>query len=82
MILMERTGRRYLRIVKFIDAFTLAYNALTRESGVAAVLECGKWSCLGMFLFLESCTMVSFFLPILFSFSTVFDLALRLGRMK
>ncbi|KAG4438992.1 hypothetical protein IFR05_005508 [Cadophora sp. M221] len=51
-------GRRYLRFLKFIDAFALAFEAFSSHSGIVAVLEFGKWSCMGMFLFLESCTML------------------------
>ncbi|PVH85930.1 hypothetical protein DL98DRAFT_583018 [Cadophora sp. DSE1049] len=51
-------GRRYLRFLKFIDAFALAFEAFSKHSGIVAVLEFGKWSCMGMFLFLESCTIL------------------------
>ncbi|CZT00615.1 related to PEX11 domain protein [Rhynchosporium graminicola] len=51
-------GRRYLRFLKFIDAFSLAFETLSSRSGVVAFLEFGKWSCLGMFLLLESCTIL------------------------
>ncbi|KAH7313200.1 PEX11 domain-containing protein [Rhexocercosporidium sp. MPI-PUGE-AT-0058] len=51
-------GRRYLRFLKFIDAFALAFEAFSTYSGIIAVLEFGKWSCLGMFLLLESCTIL------------------------
>ncbi|KAL2061866.1 hypothetical protein VTL71DRAFT_7244 [Oculimacula yallundae] len=51
-------GRRYLRFLKFIDAFSLAFEALSTRNGILAILEFGKWSCLGMFLLLESCTIL------------------------
>ncbi|KAH9208814.1 peroxisomal biogenesis factor 11 [Leptodontidium sp. 2 PMI_412] len=51
-------GRRYLRFLKFTDAFALAFGAFSSHSGIVAVLEFGKWSCMGMFLLLESCTML------------------------
>ncbi|KAG4420222.1 hypothetical protein IFR04_006600 [Cadophora malorum] len=51
-------GRRYLRFLKFIDAFALAFEAFSSQRGIVAALEFGKWSCMGMFLFLESCTIL------------------------
>ncbi|KAH7384733.1 peroxisomal biogenesis factor 11 [Cadophora sp. MPI-SDFR-AT-0126] len=52
-------GRRYLRFLKFIDAFALAFGAFSsHNNGIVAALEFGKWSCMGMFLFLESCTIL------------------------
>jgi hypothetical protein len=53
-----KTGRRYLRFLKFIDAFTLAYNAFNSSSSIVAILETGKWSCMGIYLLLESFTIV------------------------
>ncbi len=61
-------GRKYLRIVKFVDAFRLGYAAFVNVDGdgkgsgkgrLVSLLEVGKWSCLGCFLLLESCTIVS-----------------------
>jgi hypothetical protein len=51
-------GRRYVRFFKFIDAFATATRLFNSSSGITAVLDVGKWSCLGMYLFLESCTIV------------------------
>ncbi|KAL3417401.1 AoPex11B [Phlyctema vagabunda] len=51
-------GRRYLRFTKFIDCFTFATTAFREKRGVVSVLEVGKWSCLGMYLLLESCTIM------------------------
>ncbi|KAJ5052135.1 uncharacterized protein L3040_001894 [Drepanopeziza brunnea f. sp. 'multigermtubi'] len=52
-------GRRYLRFLKFVDAFALAFRVLSEQSGgVLAALEFGKWSCLGMYLLLESFTIL------------------------
>ncbi|KAK6579889.1 hypothetical protein PZA11_007597 [Diplocarpon coronariae] len=51
-------GRRYLRVLKFIDAFTFAFDIFSRRSGLLAVLEFGRWSCLGIYLLLESFTIL------------------------
>jgi Peroxisomal biogenesis factor 11 (PEX11) len=51
-------GRRYLRFFKFIDAFALASKWFGSSIGITTVLDVGKWSCLGMYLFLESCTII------------------------
>lgn len=57
----DMLGRRYLRFTKFIDCFGSAYSSFTSSSnrGFVASLEVGKWSCLGIYLLLESCTIVS-----------------------
>jgi hypothetical protein len=52
-------GRRYLRFFKFIDAFAQASKAFNSSTGIAAILDVGKWSCLGIYLFLESCTITA-----------------------
>jgi hypothetical protein len=60
-------GRRYLRILKFTDAFAFAFEACgDKTSGLRGYLECGKWSCLGCYLLIESCTMVCSFLLCVF----------------
>ncbi|KUJ17167.1 uncharacterized protein LY89DRAFT_718826 [Mollisia scopiformis] len=61
-------GRRYLRIVKFVDAFQLSLAVFESGNGndngkrgfvvLRTTLEAGKWSCLGMFLGLESLTIL------------------------
>ncbi|RDW85207.1 hypothetical protein BP6252_02797 [Coleophoma cylindrospora] len=55
-------GRRYLRFTKFIDCFNTAYSAFSapgsEKSGVVVLLEVGKWSCLGIYLLLESFTIM------------------------
>jgi hypothetical protein len=52
-------GRRYFRFFKFLDAFPKAFDSFYATVGVMGVLEVGKWSCLGAYLFLESLTIVS-----------------------
>jgi hypothetical protein len=51
-------GRRYLRFFKFIDVFAMAFRWFNSSNGITAVLDVGKWSCLGMYFFFESCTIV------------------------
>ncbi|KAE9373452.1 hypothetical protein N431DRAFT_482476 [Stipitochalara longipes BDJ] len=51
-------GRRYFRFFKFLDAFSKAFDSLYGTVGVVGVLEVGKWSCLGAYLFLESLTIL------------------------
>ncbi|PBP26178.1 PEX11 domain protein [Diplocarpon rosae] len=51
-------GRRYLRFLKFVDAFNLAFDAFSFWNGMVAALEFGRWSCLGIYLLLESCTIL------------------------
>lgn len=54
-------GRRFLRITKWVDAWQVAqeqfYNA--SQSRVRMLLAVTKFSCLGMYLFLEMFTIVS-----------------------
>jgi hypothetical protein len=52
-------GRRYFRFFKFLDSFSKAFDSFYATDGVVGVLEVGKWSCLGAYLFLESLTIVS-----------------------
>jgi hypothetical protein len=42
----------------------MSYKAFIETSGVVGVLEVGKWSCFGMYLLLETFTIVSFLHPI------------------
>lgn len=62
-------GRRYFRFFKFLDCFSKASECLHAASGVVGLLEIGKWSFMGGYLFLESLTIVSmsrfFLLPVL-----------------
>ncbi|KAF8859452.1 hypothetical protein BDZ45DRAFT_356468 [Acephala macrosclerotiorum] len=52
-------GRRYLRIIKFVDAFTFSYQAVVNGGvTITGLLEAGKWSCLGMYLLLEASTIL------------------------
>jgi len=51
-------GRRYLRFFKFVDAFNLAFKGMNSSTGIVALLETGKWSCLGMYLLLECFTIM------------------------
>ena len=56
-------GRRYFRYLKFIDCFSVASEAFKKfiaGEGVIALLEFGKWSCLGIYLVLEATTIVCF----------------------
>lgn len=57
-MLKSLLGRRYLRFVKFFDAFGVAYDAFGTSNGLPMVLQVGKWSCLGIYLMLESSTIV------------------------
>ena len=52
-------GRRYFRFFKWLDCFSKAFEAFYTSEGVSGVLEVGKWSCMGAYLFLESVTIVS-----------------------
>ncbi|TVY71451.1 hypothetical protein LSUE1_G006226, partial [Lachnellula suecica] len=49
-------GRRYFRLLKWVDAFGESYRAFTESTGLVGVLEVGKWSCLGIYLWLEMLT--------------------------
>jgi len=53
-------GRRYFRFFKFLDCWAVAYDARPAWDGSALLgtLEFGKWSCMGLYLFLESCTIL------------------------
>jgi hypothetical protein len=56
-------GRRYLRILKFLDAFNLGFEVFRSGNGwfeVRKVVEFAKWNFLGVYLGLESLTVVSF----------------------
>ena|SRR6266516_6629298 len=56
--------RRYFRYTKFIDCGRMAAAKLNgrdkNETDVVMVLEVGRWSCMGMYLFLEAFTIVSY----------------------
>lgn len=78
--LTHSQGRRYLRFFKYFDAFTLASNSFNRSMGVLATLEVGKWSCLGMYLLLESFTIVSLVSMRLSRFSSHFLRLINISR--
>ena len=58
-------ARRYFRSTKFIDCGQMAAAELKGhsqdEADVVTVLEVGRWSSMGMYLFLEALTIVSCF---------------------
>ncbi len=60
-------GRRYFRFFKFLECFSKALECFYAASGVMGLLEVGKWSFLGVYLFLESLTIVSVFRFVLLS---------------
>jgi hypothetical protein len=45
-----------------LDSFSKAFESFYATVGVIGVLEVGKWTCLGAYLFLESLTIVSAFI--------------------
>ena len=45
--------------MNFVDYFTSAYEILHKKLGILSVLEFGKWSTLGIYVLLESSTIVS-----------------------
>lgn len=59
-------ARRYFRFFNFIDSFDRAYHLLVprqrseNESKVIRVLDFGKFSALGIYVFLEDLTIVCF----------------------
>lgn len=48
-----------MRFFKFLECFSKAFESFYASVGAKGVLEVGKWSCLGAYLFLESLTIVS-----------------------
>jgi hypothetical protein len=58
-LIADALGRRYLRFFRFIDAFDNAMSSFQKKSGLEALLEIGKHVTLGIYLGLESSTIVS-----------------------
>ncbi|KAH8801627.1 peroxisomal biogenesis factor 11 [Xylogone sp. PMI_703] len=51
-------ARRYFRFFKFLSLFSLAFQAFNSKTGLDALLDVGKTSCMGMYLLMESSTML------------------------
>lgn len=56
-------GRRYFRFFRFIDCFSKAWNSFQESEGTDSILATGKWSCLGVYLGMESLAIVSLLIP-------------------
>ena len=52
-------GRRYFRFFKFLDCFERAWGCFVNSDGMQMMLGAGKWSFMGLYLGLESVTIVS-----------------------
>src|SRR3954466_1590442 len=53
-------GRRYFRFFRFLDCFAKSLASFHENEGLDVLLGTGKWSCMGIYLGLESITIVSY----------------------
>jgi len=77
-------ARRFFRISKWIDAWQIASRHLYSESedGIRTILTVCKWSCFGMFAFLEMFTIVSRGIQTISSEYQMTDVSLQTDALK